>query len=75
MKDEKSTALDPDPYSYKQLEVNTNTDDKQDLVGIIHKAVHTFTAEKAGDLEFETGDFITVFQVCLVLFINYLFIY
>lgn len=55
--------LDPDPTSYKQLEVNTNMDDRPDLVGIVHKAVHTFFAEKAGDLEFETGDLITVFQV------------
>ncbi|KAL4230549.1 Rho guanine nucleotide exchange factor 6 [Mactra antiquata] len=57
------TTLETDPYSYKQLEVNTNIDNKQDLVGIIHKAVHTFSAEKAGDLEFEAGELITVFQI------------
>jgi hypothetical protein len=38
-------------------------DERQDLVGIVHKAIHTFSAEKAGDLEFDTGDHITVFQV------------
>ncbi|XP_060596196.1 uncharacterized protein LOC132750268 isoform X2 [Ruditapes philippinarum] len=55
--------LDLDPSSYKQLEVNVDMDERQDLVGIVHKAIHTFSAEKAGDLEFDTGDHITVFQV------------
>ena len=57
-------SLSPDPLTYKQLEANKNIDGIKDWVGIVHKAVHSYSAEKAGDLEFEEGDLVTVFQVC-----------
>ncbi|XP_052796758.1 uncharacterized protein LOC128229111 isoform X2 [Mya arenaria] len=53
----------PDPASYQQLEANTDVVERQDLVGIVHHAIHSFDGEKAGDLQFEHGDYITVFQV------------
>ena len=49
--------------AYQHLEANTKQGNNQDWVGILHKAVHTFTGEKAGDLNFNVGDTVTVFQI------------
>ena len=61
--DTTTETTEPDPTAYKQLEVNTKLDNDKDWVGILHKAIHTFTGEKAGDLCFNEGDMVTVYQV------------
>ena len=58
-----TTEVEPDPAAYQHLEVNTKLDNDKDWVGILHKATHTFTGEKAGDLCFNEGDTVTVYQI------------
>ncbi|KAH3692265.1 hypothetical protein DPMN_191621 [Dreissena polymorpha] len=59
--EKEKVIVTPDPASYIHLEANKG--DNSDLVGIVHQAIHSYTAEKDGDLTFERGDHINVFQV------------
>lgn len=60
---ENKAKPEPDPTAYKHLEANTKQGNNGDWVGILHKAIHTFTGEKAGDLHFSAGDMVTVYQI------------